>query len=110
MHVIITALAYLLGTILWQRDAVALDYPTHPVRVIIPFTPGGAPDVLLRIVAQQLQEKWHQGVVVENRAGGNTLVGTVAAIAALFDEGVRLGCHVGVDSAHATGRQQSAGV
>src|SRR3954470_324209 len=79
MHVIITALACLLGTILWQRDAVALDYPTHPVRVIIPFTPGGAPDVLLRIVAQQLQEKWHQGVVVENRAGGNTLVGTVAA-------------------------------
>jgi tripartite-type tricarboxylate transporter receptor subunit TctC len=57
MHVIITALACLLGTILWQRDAVALDYPTHPVRVIIPFTPGGAPDVLLRIVARQLQEK-----------------------------------------------------
>ena len=35
--------------------------------------------MLLRVVAQQLQEKWHQGVVVENRAGGNTLVGTVAA-------------------------------
>src|SRR3954462_15795077 len=79
MHVIIAALACLLGKILWQRDAVALDYPTHTVRVIIPFTPGGAPDVLLRIVAQQLQEKWRQGVVVENRAGGTTLVGTVAA-------------------------------
>jgi len=85
MHVIITALACLLGTILWQRDAVALDYPTHPVRVIIPFTPGGAPDVLLRIVAQQLQEKWHQGVVVENRAGRNTLVGTVAAAKSIPD-------------------------
>src|SRR3954468_8957244 len=79
MQVIITALACLVGTILWQRDAMALDYPAHPVRVIIPFTPGGAPDVLLRIVAQQLQDKWHQAVVVENRAGGNTLVGTVAA-------------------------------
>ncbi len=85
MHVIITVLACLLGTILWQRDAVALDYPTHPVRVIIPFTPGGAPDVLLRIVARQLQEKWHQGVVVENRAGGNTLVGTVAAAKSIPD-------------------------
>jgi tripartite-type tricarboxylate transporter receptor subunit TctC len=85
MHVIIAALACLLGTVLWQRDAVALDYPTHPVRVIIPFTPGGAPDVLLRIVAQQLQEKWHQGVVVENRAGGNTLVGTVAAAKSIPD-------------------------
>lgn len=69
----------LFGTILSQRSAEALDYPTRPVRVIIPFTPGGAPDILLRIVAQHLQEKWRQGVVVENRAGGNTLVGTVAA-------------------------------
>ena len=49
------------------------------MRVIIPFTPGGAPDVLLRLVAQKLSEKWGQGVVVENRAGGNTLTGTVAA-------------------------------
>jgi tripartite-type tricarboxylate transporter receptor subunit TctC len=49
------------------------------VRVIIPFTPGGAPDVLLRLVAQKLQDKWGQNVVVENRAGGNTMVGTVAA-------------------------------
>src|SRR5262245_18110861 len=61
------------------RHAAALDYPNRTVRLIIPFTAGGAPDVLLRLVAQQLQEKWGQSVVVENRAGGNTLVGTVAA-------------------------------
>ena len=79
MHVIVTVLACLLGTILSQGEATALDYPTRPVRVIIPFTPGGAPDVLLRLVAQHLQDKWRQGVIVENRAGGNTLVGTVAA-------------------------------
>src|SRR5436305_4724475 len=85
MQVIITTLACLLGMILWQREAVALDYPTHPVRVIIPFTHGGASDVLLRILALQLQEKWHQGVVVENRAGGNTLVGTVAAAKSIPD-------------------------
>lgn len=60
-------------------QARALDYPTRSVRVIIPFTPGGAPDVLLRLVAQKLSEKWGQGVVVENRAGANTLTGTVAA-------------------------------
>ena len=68
----------LLG-VLKPQPAAALDYPTRTVRVIIPFTAGGAPDVLLRLVAQQLQEKWGQSVVVENRAGGNTLVGTVAA-------------------------------
>jgi tripartite-type tricarboxylate transporter receptor subunit TctC len=61
------------------RLAFAQAYPSRPVRVIIPFTPGGAPDVLLRLVAQKLSEKWGQGVVVENRAGGNTLTGTVAA-------------------------------
>jgi tripartite-type tricarboxylate transporter receptor subunit TctC len=79
MHIVVTVLAVLLGIALSQREAAALDYPSHPVRVIIPFTAGGAPDVLLRLVAQHLQDKWRQGVVVENRAGGNTLVGTVAA-------------------------------
>src|ERR1700754_559591 len=59
--------------------AAALDYPNRPVRVLIPFTAGGAPDVLMRLVGQALSEKWGQGVVIENRAGGNTMVGTVAA-------------------------------
>ena len=66
-------------TIAAPRLSFAQAYPSRPVRVIIPFTPGGAPDVLLRLVAQKLSEKWGQGVVVENRAGGNTLTGTVAA-------------------------------
>ncbi len=61
------------------RLCFAQAYPSRTVRIVIPFTPGGAPDVLLRMVAQKLSEKWGQGVVVENRAGGNTLTGTVAA-------------------------------
>jgi tripartite-type tricarboxylate transporter receptor subunit TctC len=60
-------------------QARAVDFPARPVHVIVPFTAGGAPDVLMRLVAQKLSEKWGQGVVVENRAGGNTLIGTVAA-------------------------------
>jgi tripartite-type tricarboxylate transporter receptor subunit TctC len=60
------------------RVVLAQTYPTRPVRVIMPFTAGGAPDVLLRLVAQRLSEKWGHQVVVENRAGGNTLTGTVA--------------------------------
>jgi tripartite-type tricarboxylate transporter receptor subunit TctC len=82
MRFFITALAATLtclSVLLPTRTAAALDYPTRTVRVIIPFTAGGAPDVLLRLVAQALQDKWGQSVVVENRAGGNTLVGTVAA-------------------------------
>jgi tripartite-type tricarboxylate transporter receptor subunit TctC len=67
------------------RLAFAQAYPSRTVRVIIPFTPGGAPDVLLRLIAQKLSEKWGQGVVVENRAGGNTLTGTVAVTKAPAD-------------------------
>src|SRR3954463_2600702 len=79
MRLILFLLIGLLDTILPLRHADAVDYPTRTVRVIIPFTAGGAPDVLLRVVAQKLSEKWGQALVVESRVGGNTLVGTVAA-------------------------------
>jgi tripartite-type tricarboxylate transporter receptor subunit TctC len=58
--------------------AAAGDYPSRPVHVITPFSAGGAPDVLMRVVAQKLSESWGEAVIVENRPGGNTLIGTVA--------------------------------
>jgi tripartite-type tricarboxylate transporter receptor subunit TctC len=67
------------------RLSLAQAFPTRPVRIVIPFTAGGAPDVLMRMVAQKLSEKWGQGVVIENRAGGNTLTGTVAVTKAAPD-------------------------
>ncbi len=83
MRLVFAALAATLtlfsAVVLPSRSASALDYPNRPVRVLIPFTAGGAPDVLMRLVGQALSEKWGQGVVIENRAGGNTMVGTVAA-------------------------------
>src|SRR5262249_16737937 len=78
MRALIGLAFLLLGIAAAERCAAAADYPARPVRVIIPFSPGGAPDVLLRIVAQKLSEEWGQNVVVENRPGGNTLIGTVA--------------------------------
>ena len=47
------------------------------MRIVIPFSAGGAPDVLMRIVAPHLSEKWKQPVVIENRPGANTNIGTV---------------------------------
>jgi len=84
MRQIVTTLACALAAILTQ-PAAALDYPNRTVHVIMPFTAGGAPDVLMRLVGQKLAEKWGQGVVVENRAGGNTMIGTVAAAKAAPD-------------------------
>jgi tripartite-type tricarboxylate transporter receptor subunit TctC len=76
---IVIALAACFAAAFLAPQASANDYPNRPVRVIIPFSAGGAPDVLLRLVAQKLTEKWGHAVVVENRVGGNTLIGTVAA-------------------------------
>ncbi|MEI8154193.1 MAG: tripartite tricarboxylate transporter substrate binding protein [Hyphomicrobiales bacterium] len=78
MRAIFSALVCIAGVVLAPLHASALDYPNRPVHVIVPFTAGGAPDVLMRMLGQKLAEKWGQGVVIENRAGGNTLIGTVA--------------------------------
>ena len=69
----------LLGAVVGTRAAhAATDYPTRTVRIIIPFSAGGAPDVVMRVVAQALSDKWKQSVVIENRPGANTFTGTTA--------------------------------
>ena len=55
--------------------ASAQDYPTGPVKLIVPIPAGGVTDVMARVVGQRLQEMWGQTVVVENRPGGNSGVG-----------------------------------
>ena len=56
--------------------AAAQPFPAKPVRIIVPQTPGGASDLLARVVGQKLSERWGQPVVVENRAGAGGNVGT----------------------------------
>ena len=53
----------------------APGWPTRPVRIIVPFTPGGSTDILARAIAQKLQEVWGQPFVVENRAGAGGSIG-----------------------------------
>jgi tripartite-type tricarboxylate transporter receptor subunit TctC len=72
------ALAIGIGSTVGTSIGNAADYPTRSVRVIIPFSAGGAPDIVMRVLAQALSDKWKQSVVVENRPGGNTFVGTTA--------------------------------
>ena len=65
--------------------AAAQDYPTKPVRMIIPFPPGGSNDVVGRMIATQLSEKLGKQVVVDNRAGAGGTIGTELAANAAPD-------------------------
>ncbi|HKB81991.1 MAG TPA: tripartite tricarboxylate transporter substrate-binding protein, partial [Burkholderiales bacterium] len=64
---------FLLGT--WSASP-AQDYPNKPIRIIVPYPPGGFNDTLARTLGQKLTEKWGQAVIVDNRPGGGTTIGT----------------------------------
>lgn len=61
------------------------QFPRGPVRLIVPFPPGGPVDVTARALAQRLTELWSQQVAVENRSGGNSVIGAEAAARAAPD-------------------------
>lgn len=82
LSVLMSVPALLLGTV---SDAQAQSYPGKPVRMIIPFAAGGPTDLFGRIIAQKLTELWSQTVVVENRPGASTIIGTEAASKAAPD-------------------------
>src|SRR5688500_3055909 len=76
--------ARLLGwLVLSASGAVAAapqDYPNKPIRYISPYAPGGSTSFLARLIGQQLTEAWGQQVVVDNRPGANTIIGTQVAV------------------------------
>lgn len=78
--------ALLAGTIAFVTSPVrAEDYPTRPVRIIVPTGPGGSYDVVARVVGEQLAQRTGQGFFVENRTGAGTVVGTQTVINAKPD-------------------------
>lgn len=60
-------------------------YPSRPIRIVVPYPPGGFNDTLGRLAASKLSTAWKQPVVVENKPGGGTVIGTQAAAAAAPD-------------------------
>ena len=77
------------------RSAAAQDYPQRPVRVIVPYAPGGASDILARLIQPHLERALGQSFVVDNRGGGASQVGT-QAVATAAPDGYTIGV---IDSA-----------
>jgi len=71
--------------LVWSGAGFPQDYPVRPVRIIVPFSPGGATDIVTRIVAQRLTETWGQSIVVDNRAGAGGNIGAEVASKATPD-------------------------
>ncbi len=72
--------------LLAASPAAALDYPTKPVELIVPFSPGGTTDNMARLLARRFGEAWpQQPIVVNNRPGGGSTIGTAAAAKAAPD-------------------------
>ena len=70
--------------------AAADDYPTKPIRVVVPYAAGGGADILARVVGQQLSEKLKQPVIVENQGGGSNTIG-MRTVATSPKDGYTLG-------------------
>jgi len=82
-------LGFVLGIVLWHGagpvPAVAQTYPAKPIKMIVPYTPGSPVDVLARLVTQHVSARLHQPIVIDNRPGAGTTIGTKAAAEAAPD-------------------------
>lgn len=75
--------------------AQAQEYPAKPIRIIVPFAPGGIVDTAARVVGQKLHERWGQQVVIENRPGGNGFIGVMATAKSPADGYTLMMAHTG---------------
>ena len=79
MRRILSCLAAL-ALVTFAAQAPAQPYPAKPVRLVVPWAPGGTTDILARILGQKMSEKWGQPVLVENRGGAAGNIGTEAVV------------------------------
>jgi tripartite-type tricarboxylate transporter receptor subunit TctC len=84
---------------LWAQPALAQSYPERPIRVIVPLLAGSASDNAVRIIGAKLTQRLGQQIVVENRVGGSTIIGT-EAVARAAPDGYTIG--LANTSTHAT--------
>src|SRR5262245_47569013 len=95
LKVILHPSAFILGCAL-SLTAGAQDYPTRPVRLIVPFEPGGTSDLLARVVGARLRDALGQTFIVDNRGGAGGTLGASLAAQAPADGYTLFITHVGL--------------
>ena len=82
--VVFSIAAFALATVA-LHGVQAQEYPTKPIRLLVPFAPGGGNDTLARIFGQKLTESWGRQVIIDNRPGAGTTIATAVAARAAPD-------------------------
>ena len=95
------ALVNVASATLFAMAANAQNYPTRPIRVVVPYTPGGITDVVTRIVAQELSKAVNQNVLVDNRPGANSILG-VEIVSKASPDGYTLASVIAAHAANQT--------
>ncbi|HET7159254.1 MAG TPA: tripartite tricarboxylate transporter substrate-binding protein, partial [Burkholderiales bacterium] len=78
-------LGSLAGQAATQVSELPAGYPSRPIRLIVSSVPGGGHDIICRAIAQMLNDRWGQSVIVDNRPGGGTIIATEVAAKATPD-------------------------
>lgn len=96
-------LGLIAGLVLTQGIAAAQEaaFPTRPVRLIVPYPPGGGNDTIARIIGIELTKIWGQQVIIDNRPGANTIIGAQLATAAAANGYTLLVGNVGTNAINA---------
>ena len=84
----------LIGLMLAATAAAAQDWPTRAVKVVVPFGPGSTPDLIMRLIAERLQQKLGQPFLIENKPGASGMTGT-DAVAKAAPDGATIGISIG---------------
>src|SRR6478672_6777328 len=70
----------------WSAGAAETErYPVKPIRIVVPFTPGGSNDLLARVISQKFNEAWGQPAIIDNRPGGGSTIGIEVVVRAAPD-------------------------
>ena len=85
MSVVLRVVAASVVALSLGHSAPALSYPTKPIRMIVPWNPGGTSDTIARILGQKMTDTWGQPVVIDTRAGASGIIGTEIAMRAPAD-------------------------